>query len=106
MYVCYVLNHLASSTLGWIPPHQALIGQTQDTSALFVRNFYEPVYYDPHHDGFPSNNSEDLGNWVSIATHVGYSLTFKILTPSKMVIYQLVIQSTFDLLFGIIFLLQ
>jgi hypothetical protein len=68
MYVCYVLNHLASSTLGYIPPLQALTGLTQDTSALFVCSFYEPVYYDPHHDGFPSKNtSEELGNWIGTA---------------------------------------
>lgn len=32
MYVCYVLNVLVSHTLGWIPPLQALTGQTQSPS--------------------------------------------------------------------------
>jgi hypothetical protein len=90
------LDVCASSTWGWIPPLQALTGQTQDTSALFVCSFYEPIYYDPHHDGFPSKNSEEHGNWVGIPTHVGDALTFKILTPSKKVIYWSVIRSALD----------
>jgi Reverse transcriptase (RNA-dependent DNA polymerase) len=96
MYVCYVLNHMASSTLGWIPPLQKLTGQTQDTSALFICSFYEPVYYDPHYDGFPSAKNEELGHWVGIATHVGDALTFKILTPNNKVIYRSVIRSALD----------
>ena len=96
MYVCYVLNVLSSATLGWIPPLQVLTGQTQDTSALFVCSFYEPVYYDPHYDGFPSANNEELGRWVGVATHVGDALTFKILTPSNKVIYRSVIRSALD----------
>ena len=96
MYVCYVLNHLASGTLGWIPPLQKLTGQTQDTSALFVCSFYEPVYYDPHYDGFPSQSNEELGHWVGVADHVGDALTFKILTPSNKVIYRSVIRSALD----------
>ena len=96
MYVCYVLNHMASSTLGWIPPLQKLTGQTQDTSALFVCSFYEPVYYDPHYDSFPSSSNEELGHWVGVADHVGDALTFKVLTPSRKVIYRSVIRSALD----------
>jgi hypothetical protein len=96
MYVCYVLNLLARATLGWIQPLQALTGQTQDTSTLFVCSFYEPVYYDPHYYRFPSSSNEELGHWASIATHVGDTLTFKILTPKKKVIYRYVIRSALD----------
>ena len=88
MYVCYVLNVLFSATLGWVPPLQVLTGQTQDTSALFVCSFYEPVYYNPHYDGFPSSITEQLGRWAGVATHVGDALTFKILTTSNKVIYR------------------
>ena len=95
-YVCHVLNHLASSTLKWIPPLQALTGQTQDISALLVCAFWEPVYYDPHSDGFPSNRNEELGHWVGIATHVGDTLTFKILSPQQKVIYRSIIRSALD----------
>ena len=96
MYVCYVLNVLASSSLGWIPPLQALTGQTQDTSALFVCSFYEPVYYNPHYDGFPSAPNEELGHWVGIATNVGDALTFKVLSASNKVIYRSVLRSALD----------
>jgi hypothetical protein len=61
-YVCHALNLLASSTLKWIPPLQALTGQKQDISALLVCAFWEPVYYNPHHDGIPSNHNEEFRN--------------------------------------------
>jgi hypothetical protein len=83
-------------TLGWIPPIQALTGQTHDTSTLFVCSFYKPVYYDPHYDGFPSSSNEELGHWVGIATHIGDALTFKILSPKKKVIYRFIIRSALD----------
>jgi hypothetical protein len=89
-YVCHVLNHLASSTLGWTPPLQALTGQNKDTSVLLVCAFWEPVYYNPHNDGFSSNPNEELGHWV------GDSLTFKILRPANKVIYWSVICSALD----------
>jgi hypothetical protein len=34
MYVCFLLNHIASSALGWMTPMQALTGQTPDISKL------------------------------------------------------------------------
>jgi hypothetical protein len=95
-YVCHVLNLLASATLAWIPPLQALSGQTQDTSTLLVCAFYEPVYYNPHNDGFPSNSNEELGRWVGVANNVGDALTFKLLTPSKQIIFGSVIWSALD----------
>ena len=96
MHVCYVLNHMASAALDWIPPLQALTGQTQDTSALLVCSFYEPVYYNPHNDGFPSASTEELGHWVGVATHVGDALTFKILSRFRKLIYRSVIRSALD----------
>jgi hypothetical protein len=95
-YVCHVLNLLASSTLKWIPPLQALTGQKQDISALLVCAFWEPVYYNPHNDGFPSNRNEELGHWVGIAPNIGDALTFKILSPCHKVIYRSVIRSALD----------
>ena len=96
MHVCYVLNHLASAALDWTPPLQALTGQTQDTSALFVCSFYEPIYYNPHTGGFPSSSNEEMGHWVGVATHVGDALTFKVLTPAKKLIYRSAIRSALD----------
>ena len=95
-YVCHVLNHLASPTLNWIPPLQALTGQTPDTSALLVCAFYEPVYYNPHVKGFPHKSNEELGHWVGIADHVGDALTFKILSSEHKVIYRSVFKSALD----------
>ena len=95
-YVCHVLNHLASPTLNWIPPLQALTGQTPDTSALLVCAFYEPVYYNPHVKGFPSKSNEELGHWVGIADHVGDALTFKLLSSSDKIIYRSVFKSALD----------
>jgi hypothetical protein len=95
-YVCHVLNLLASATLDWVPPLQALTGQTQDTSTLLVCAFYEPVYYNPHNHGFPSNSNEALGRWVGIATHVGDALTFKLLSDSNKIVFRYVIWSALD----------
>jgi hypothetical protein len=58
-YVCHVLNQLVSATLKWLPLLQVLKGQAQDTSTLLVCSFYEPVYFSPHYDGFPSNQASD-----------------------------------------------
>jgi hypothetical protein len=69
------------------------MGQTRDISALFVCEFWEPVYYNPHSDGFPSHRNEELGHLVGAATHVGDALTFKILSPQQKVIYCLIIRS-------------
>jgi hypothetical protein len=95
-YVCLVLNHLASSTLTWIPPFQALTSQTQVISDLLVCAFWEPVYYNPQSDGFPSHRNEELGHWAGVATHVGGARKFKILSPQQKVIYRLIIWSALD----------
>jgi hypothetical protein len=87
---------LASSTLKWIPPLQVLTGQTQDISDLLVCAFWEPVYYNPHSDGFPSHRNEELGHWVGVTTHFGDALTFKILSPQHKVIYRSIIWSALD----------
>jgi hypothetical protein len=63
---------------------------------LLVCAFWEPVYYNPHHDGFPSNHNEELGNWVGVASDVGDALRFKIISPSKKIIFRSVIRSALD----------
>ena len=92
-YVCLLLNYLASPTLGWVPPLQALTGQTQDISAFLHFSFYEPVYYHPGADEFPSESNEEQGWWVGIATHVGDALTYTILTKKHKIIYRSAIRS-------------
>jgi hypothetical protein len=73
---------------------QALTSETQDIFALLVCAFW--VYYNPHSDGFPSHRNEELGHWVGVDTHVGDTLTYKILYPQQKVIYCLIIRSALD----------
>ena len=96
MYVCLLLNHLASAALGWKPPLQVLTGQTPDISKFLHFTFYEPVYYHRYKDTFPSSSTEAQGWWVGIATHVGDALTYKILTKSNKIIYRSAVRSALD----------
>ena len=96
MYVCQLLNHMASASLGWVPPLQVLTGQTQDISPFLHFSFYEPVYYHAYKSGFPSNSNEQQGWWVGIATHVGDVLTYKVLTMTNKIIYRSAIRSALD----------
>jgi hypothetical protein len=89
-------QNLPIATLKWLPPLKLLTGQTQDTSTLMVCAIYEPVYYNPHYNGFPSNPNEELGHWVGVATNVGDTLTFKLLTSNQMVIFRFIIWSSLD----------
>jgi hypothetical protein len=59
--------------------------------------FYETIYYNPQYEGCPSHSKEEILRGVGVVTSVGDSLTFKILTPSKQVIFQSVIPSALDL---------
>ncbi|MFA9289401.1 MAG: reverse transcriptase domain-containing protein, partial [Weeksellaceae bacterium] len=96
MYVCILLNHLASAALNWIPPEQKLTGRTADISKFLHFSFYEPVYYHEYKDKFPSGPAEAQGWWVGIATNVGDALTYKILTKTNKVIYRSAIRSALD----------
>jgi hypothetical protein len=96
MYVCLLLNHLASAALNWIPPEQKLTGRTPDISKFLHFSFYEPVYYHAYTDTFPSGSNEEQGWWVGIAMHVGDALTYKILTKHNKVIYRSAIRSALD----------
>jgi hypothetical protein len=87
MYVCILLNHLASAALGWKTPLQVLTGKTPDISKFLYFSFYELVYYHLNSDSFPSSSNEKQGWWVCIATHVGDALNNKILTQQNTVIF-------------------
>jgi hypothetical protein len=77
IYVCLLLNHLASARLGWKSPEQILTGQQPDIAKFLHFSFYEPVYYHVHSTTFPSTSNEEQGWWVGIATHVGDALTYQ-----------------------------
>ena len=96
MYVCLLLNHLASPTLDLKPPNQVLTGQVQDISKFLHFSFYEPVYYNNYSDSFLSDSNEEQGWWVGIATNVGDALTYKVLTKSNKVIYRSTLRSALD----------
>jgi hypothetical protein len=96
MYVCLLLNHLASSALGWKTPMQALTGQTPDISKFLHFSFYEPVYYHSYSDTYPLASNEEQGWCVGVATHVCDELTYIILTQKQRLIYRSAIRSAMD----------
>jgi hypothetical protein len=94
--VCLLLNHRASSALGWKIPMQALTGQTPDIFKFLHFSLYEPVYYHSHSDTFPSASNEGQGGCVGVATHVGDELTYKIPTQKQRAIDRSAIHSAMD----------
>ena len=44
-YVCYILNHMSTASLGGQVPLQVLDGVTPDISIMLLYTFYEPVFY-------------------------------------------------------------
>ena len=76
MYVVYILNITANSSVGDISPHQHLYGQTPDISPTVCFRFDEPVYYSDI-NSFPAA-VEKKGRCVSFAPNVGDTLTFHI----------------------------
>ena len=101
LYVCYVLNHTASETLGWQTPLYYLTGITTDISALLQFQFWEPVYFATgdalKYDGktpFPSGIAEAKGRFVGFAESVGDVLTYKVLSDdTKKIIYRSYVRS-------------
>ena len=95
-YVCLLLNHLASSALGWKTPMQVLTGQPPDISKFLHFSLYESVYYQSYGNTFPSASNEKQGWWVGVAMHVGDTLTYKVLTLTRKVIYRSALRSALD----------
>ena len=79
MYVCFLLNHTASTSLTYATPLQHATGSTPNISPLLWFTWYKPVYYKVDDSAFPSESREELGRFVGIAEHVGHAMTFKIL---------------------------
>jgi len=62
MWVCFVMNHLATAQLNYRTPMEALTGQTPDISPLLSFHFWELVYFlDPSDESFPSATKEKPG---------------------------------------------
>ena len=57
-YVCYILNHISTASLGGQVPLHVLYGVTPDISILLLYTFYLPVFYATHDQHFPSESEE------------------------------------------------
>ena len=78
-YVCYILNHISTASLGGQVPLQVLYGVTPDYSIMLLYTFYQPVFYATHDQHFPSESEECAGFWVHFGEHCGDSLTHMVL---------------------------
>ena len=78
-YVCYILNHISTASLGGPVPLQVLYGVTPDISIILLYTFYQPVFYTTHDQHFPSDSEERAGCWVGFAEHCGDSLIHMVL---------------------------
>ena len=58
IYVCYILNHIASGALNGSIPLLVLYGITPDISIMLLYIFYQPVFYATHDQHFPSESEE------------------------------------------------
>ena len=100
LYVVYIINRTATSSLQWRTPLEVLDGDTPDISAIIQFEFYEPVYYmvrDDQGPSFPSETPEKLGRFVGFAENVGHAMTYKVLTDdTNKVIQRSVLRSARD----------
>ena len=88
-YMCYILNHISTASLGGQAPLQILYGITPDISIILLYTFYQPVFYATHDQHFPSDSEERAGFWVGFAEHCGDSLTHMVLDAVTLkIIYQ------------------
>ena len=78
-YVCYILNHISTGSLGGQVPLQVLYGVNPDISIILLYTFYQPIYYGTHDQHFRSDSEERAGYWFGFAEHCGDSLTHKVL---------------------------
>ena len=78
-YVCYIVNHISTASLGGQVALQVLYGVTPDISINLLYTFYQPVFHATHDQHFPSDSEERAGFWVGFAEHCGDSLTHMVL---------------------------
>jgi hypothetical protein len=76
MYVCLLLNHLASAALGWKPPLQVLNGQTSDILEFQYFSFFELAYYQACYWIDEKDNPADI-----VSKHWGYQQVWQLLKP-------------------------
>ena len=89
IYVCYLLNQIASTALHGKILLFALTGITPDISIILLFTFYQPVIYATYDQNFPSESEERAGYWVGFREHCGDAMTHKILDhDTKKIIYR------------------
>src|SRR5215207_8007146 len=93
-YACMIMNLTANASIGYSIPMQVLMGVTPDISPILQFDWYKAVYYKTEESHFPSMSNEKSGRFVGVSEHVGYALTFMILTDdTQTIIHQLVVQT-------------
>ena len=78
-YVCCILSHISTASLGGQVPLQVLYGVTPDISIILLYTFYQPAFYATHDQQFPSDSEERAGSWVGFSEHCCDSLTHMVL---------------------------
>ena len=63
LFVCFLLNCLATQALNWENPIQHTVGQCPDISSLLQYHWFEPVYHldDHNHHSYPSKCPKKQG---------------------------------------------
>ena len=79
LYVVFLLNQIACSTLNWRTPIEVAFGETPDVSVLLQYSFYEQILYLDSDTKYP-DSKEKPGRFVGIAENCGDALTYLILT--------------------------
>jgi hypothetical protein len=93
----YILNRLATESLGWLTPYEKALGQKPDISALLAFRWWEPVYYSEA-DTYP-HTKERLARMVGIAEHQGDAMTWLVLDDiTQQVICRSAIRSAVDIM--------
>jgi Reverse transcriptase (RNA-dependent DNA polymerase) len=88
-YICFVFNHVSSKILDWRTPLTVLTGETTDISILMLFTFWEDVFYSTTDTSFPSESTEESGNFIGFSEHVGDMMTFIVLSKStKRILYR------------------
>ena len=76
-YVCYILNHMSTASLGGQVPLQVLYGVTPDISIMLLYTFYQPVLYATHDQHFPSEKEERAAFWVGFEEHCDLKIIYR-----------------------------
>ena len=71
IYVCYLLTHIACTSLDGKMPSLALTGITPDFSIILLFTFYQPVFYATYDQNFPSESEDRAGYCVGFGEHCG-----------------------------------